>query len=136
MLSEDLKNKLLLAATEAREQAYAPYSGGFKVGAAVLTEEGEIFSGCNVENASFGVTVCAERVAVFKAISKGHRKIQAVAIVAGSQNLVPPCGMCLQVISEFGDDADVIIANTVGDVTLCNMKDLLPRAFKFEPRNR
>ena len=136
MLSKNLKNKLLLAAAEVREQAYAPYSGGFKVGAAVLTEEEEIFSGCNVENASFGATICAERVAVFKAISEGHRKIQAVAIVAESQNLVPPCGMCLQVISEFGDDADVIIANTVGDVTFCNMKDLLPRAFKFEPRNR
>lgn len=136
MLSEDLKNRLLLAASKAREQAYAPYSKGFKVGAAVLTEEGEIFSGCNVENASFGATMCAERVAIFKAVSKGHRKIQAVAVVAESPTPVPPCGMCLQVISEFGHDADVIMANSAGDTSLCNMRDLLPRAFKFMLGNR
>ena len=132
MLSEDLKNRLLLAASKAREQAYAPYSGGFKVGAAVLTEEGEIFSGCNIENASFGATMCAERVAIFEAVSKGHRKIQAVAVVAESPNPVPPCGMCLQVISEFGQDIDIILANTEGDVELYNIKELLPKSFKFQ----
>lgn len=132
MLSEDLKNRLLLAASKTREQAYAPYSSGFKVGAAVLTEEGEIFSGCNIENASFGATMCAERVAIFEAVSKGHRKIQAVAVVAESPNPVPPCGMCLQVISEFGQDIDIILANTKGDIELYNIKELLPKSFKFQ----
>ena len=82
MLSEEIKKKLLAMATEARKSAYAPYSKDFKVGAAVLTEEGKIFTGCNVENASFGATMCAERVAVFKAVSEGHRQIRAVAIIA------------------------------------------------------
>ena len=132
MLSEDLKNRLLLAASKAREQAYAPYSRGFKVGAAVLTEEGEIFSGCNIENASFGATMCAERVAIFEAVSKGHRKIQAVAVVAESPNPVPPCGMCLQVMSEFGQDIDIILANTEGDIELYDIEELLPKSFKFQ----
>lgn len=136
MLNEDLKNKLLMAATEARERAYAPYSGNFKVGAAVLTEDGAIFSGCNIENASFGATICAERVAIFKAVCEGHRKIRALAVVAQSIEPVPPCGLCLQVISEFGYDADVIMANTRGDTQLSNVKGLLPKIFKIEKLNK
>lgn len=140
MLSDDVRNRLLGAALEARKLAYAPYSGdlkvGFKVGAAVLTEDGNIFSGCNIENASFGATICAERVAVFKAVCEGHRKIRAVAVVADNPQPIVPCGMCLQVISEFGRNADIIIANTKGDAELTNMKKLLPRIFKFRDSNR
>lgn len=131
MLSDDIRNRLLEAAKQARKNAYAPYSGDFKVGAAVLTEDGNIFEGCNVENSSFGATICAERVAVFKAVCEGHRKIRAVAVVAESPHPIPPCGVCLQVISEFGSDADVIMANTAGEVTVSNMKQLLPLNFRF-----
>ena len=131
MLSDDVRNRLLEAAEQARKNAYAPYSGGFKVGAAVLTEDGNIFGGCNVENSSFGATICAERVAVFKAVCEGHRKIRAVAVVVDSPHPIPPCGVCLQVISEFGPDADVMMANTTGEVTVSNMKQLLPLSFRF-----
>lgn len=131
MIDANLKHNLVAAARKAREQAYAPYSGDFKVGAAVLTESGEIFSGCNVENASFGATICAERVAVFKAIAEGQRLIRAVAIIADTPDPIPPCGMCRQVIAEFGNDAEVIMANVAGDVQASNMKELLPSVFEF-----
>jgi len=131
MLSKDIRSRLIEAAEQARKNAYAPYSGNFKVGAAVLTEDGSIFNGCNVENSSFGATICAERVAVFKAVCEGHRKIRAVAVVVESPHPIPPCGVCLQVISEFGADADVIMANTAGEVTVSNMKQLLPLIFRF-----
>jgi len=117
-------------AIESRDYAYAPYSR-FKVGAAVLTEEGKIFTGCNVENASFGATVCAERVAVFKAVSEGYRQIHAIAIAAQSPEPVPPCGECLQVLSEFGPDIDVIMTNTIGGVRQATLKQLMPLAFTF-----
>lgn len=132
MPSDDIRNKLLEVAKKARENAYAPYSKDFKVGAAVLTEDGSVFGGCNIENSSFGVTMCAERVAVFKAICEGHRRIKAVAIVADSPHPIPPCGACLQVINEFGPDADIIMANIAGEVTHSNMKHLLPLHFKFK----
>lgn len=132
MLSDDIRNKLVEAAKQARENAYAPYSKDFKVGAAVLTEDGRIFEGCNIENSSFGATMCAERVAVFKAICEGHRRIKAVAIVADSPHPIPPCGACLQVISEFAPDADIIMANIAGEVTNSDMKHLLPLSFNFE----
>ena len=132
MLNDKLKNRLLAAAREARNHAYAPYSGDFRVGAAVLTEDDAIFSGCNVENASFGATVCAERVAVFKAVSNGRRKIVAVAVVADSADPVPPCGICLQVLSEFGRDADVITANTAGKTRHFKVSELLPHNFRFK----
>ena len=132
MLSEDVKDRLLATAREARKRAYAPYSGEFKVGSAVLTEDGQIYSGCNIENASFGATVCAERVAVFKAVSDGHRKIAAVAIVADSADPVPPCGICLQVLSEFGRGADIITANTAGKIRHFKVSELLPHNFRFK----
>lgn len=132
MLNDDLKNKLLVAAKEARNHAYAPYSGDFRVGSAVLTEDGQIYSGCNVENASFGATVCAERVAVFKAVSDGRRKIVAVAVVADSADPVPPCGLCLQVLSEFGRGADIITANTAGKTRHFKVSELLPHNFRFK----
>jgi len=136
MLDTDLNARLVLEARKAREQAYAPYSGEFKVGAAVMAEGGEIFSGCNVENASFGATMCAERVAVFKAIAAGHRRIQAVAVIADTTDPIPPCGMCRQVIAEFGSDAEVIMANVTGDSRTSNMRDLLPSVFHFRRRGQ
>lgn len=136
MLDADLRERLLSEARKAREQAYAPYSGNFRVGAAVLTESGEIFSGCNVENASFGATVCAERVAVFKAVAAGHRRIEAVAVIAEMPEPVPPCGICRQVIVEFGSDAEVIMGNTAGDRRISNMRELLPSVFEFRRQRK
>lgn len=129
-LSETTKRQLLSAALEARERGYAPYSS-FKVGAAVLTEKGEIFTGCNIENASYSATVCAERVAVFKALSAGHNSIKAIAVVADYPEPVSPCGICRQVIAEFGPNVDVLMANTKGETRTANMKQLLPSTFKL-----
>jgi len=134
MVSDETISKLIEAAKRARENAYAPYSRDFKVGAAVLTEDGSIFDGCNVENASFGATMCAERVAIFKAVCEGKRRIIAVAVVAESSNPIPPCGACLQVISEFGSDADIIMANTTGKFTTSSMKQMLPFNFRLEQK--
>lgn len=131
MLKEDVKGRLLAMASEAREHAYAPYSNDFKVGAAVLTEDGSIFCGCNVENASFGATICAERVAIFKAVCEGYRKIIALALVTDSSDPDSPCGLCLQVLTEFGKDTDVIMANTKGDIKLSTLNKLMPKSFKF-----
>lgn len=136
MLNENLMNKLVAAASEARKQAYAAYSGDFKVGAALVTEDGSMFSGCNIENASLGATMCAERVAIFKAVCEGHRRIQAVAVVTQSREPAPPCGMCLQVISEFGYDADVIMANTAGDTQVSSIRELLPKIVGFRRFSR
>lgn len=106
---------LIQAAREGRERAYAPYSN-FKVGAAVLASSGKVYTGCNVENASYGLTVCAERVAVQKAVSEGEKQITAIAIVAGNDGIGRPCGACLQVIKEFAVDSDVpIITASAGD---------------------
>lgn len=134
MLNEDLRSKLLLAAKKARRRAYAPYSE-FRVGAAVLTDDNKIFSGCNIENGSFGATICAERVAVFKAVSENHPKIRAVAVVAESPDPIPPCGMCLQVLSEFGQNAEVIMANTAGNYKISSVTKLLPKAFEFKRKS-
>jgi cytidine deaminase len=129
-LSPDVTQTLLKAALRARKEAYAPYSN-FAVGAAVMTDSGEIFTGCNIENASYGATVCAERVAAFKAISAGHKSIKAIAVVADHPQPVSPCGICRQVISEFGPEAAVLMANTNGQTKMGNMKDLLPAPFEF-----
>lgn len=120
--------KLIEAATEVREKAYAPYSN-FKVGAAVQTKSGKIFTGCNVESASYGLTVCAERVAIWKAVSEGEKEFEQIAVVAGTEELTPPCGVCRQIIWEFCGDIPVIFANLKGDVETVQMKELLPRAF-------
>jgi cytidine deaminase len=122
------KNELVTAARKIRDNAHAPFSD-FKVGAAIETDDGEIVTGCNIESASFGLTVCAERVAVWKAISEGKRKIKAVAVVADTEDLTPPCGVCRQIIWEFGGDTPVTLANLHGSVETIQMKDLLPRAF-------
>jgi cytidine deaminase len=120
--------ELIEAAKSVRENAYAPFSE-FRVGAALETDDGEIIAGCNVESASYGLTVCAERVAIWKAISQGKRKIKHIAVVADTEELTPPCGVCRQIIWEFGGDIPVILANLKGKTEVLQMKDLLPRAF-------
>ncbi len=125
---ENTEKDLIEAATKVRDNAYAPFSD-FRVGAALETDDGEIFAGCNVESASYGLTVCAERVAIWKAISEGKRKIKHIAVVADTEDLTPPCGVCRQIIWEFGGDIPVILANLKGKTETLQMKDLLPRAF-------
>jgi cytidine deaminase len=121
--------ELIEAAKRAREKAYVPYSR-FPVGAALITEDGTLYTGCNVENASYGLSNCAERTAIFKAASDGHRRIQVIAVVADTQGPVSPCGACRQVLSEFGPDARVILANLKGDVQVTTVRELLPGAFR------
>jgi cytidine deaminase len=121
---------LLAAAMRARENAHAPYSH-FRVGAAVETIDGRIFTGCNVENASYGLTVCAERVAIWKAISEGVavRGFRRIAICADTGRLTPPCGACRQILWEFCGDVPVLLGNLAGSTKECTMKELLPDAF-------
>ncbi|HYL37083.1 MAG TPA: cytidine deaminase [Bryobacteraceae bacterium] len=121
-------NKLLEAALAARENAHAPFSK-FKVGAAIEDEAGRIFSGCNVENATYGLTICAERVAVFKAISEGARKFKRIAVAADTDVLTPPCGACRQILWEFCGDAELTLVNLKGKTEVLRMKDLFPRPF-------
>ena len=128
-----MKNKqadrLIEAAHEAAERAYAPHSN-FHVGAALLCEKGEIVTGCNVENSSLGLTICAERNAVFAAINQGCKKFQAIAIVAyPSDDPVTPCGACRQVLWEFAPDLIVISATRSGKTATYKLRDLLPQAF-------
>ncbi len=119
---------LISAASRARENAHAPYSQ-FRVGAALRANSGRIFTGCNIENSSFGLTVCAERVAVFKALSEGERRFDAIAVVADTERLTPPCGACRQILWEFCRDAEVVLANLSGQITMRRVSDLLPDAF-------
>ncbi len=121
-------DNLLEAAIEARKNAHAPYSK-FLVGAAVEDEDGRIHTGCNVENATYGLTLCAERVAIFKAISEGARKFRRVAVAADTDVLTPPCGACRQILWEFCGDVDVTLVNLAGKFETLRMKDLFPRAF-------
>jgi cytidine deaminase len=118
----------VLAAQIARTFAHAPYSQ-FQVGAAVEDDAGRVFTGCNVENATFGLTICAERLAVFKAISEGAGKIQRIAVVADTGKLTPPCGACRQILWEFCGDLPVILANLQGDERTCQLATLFPDAF-------
>ena len=116
------------AAADVRERAFAPYSN-FKVGAAVETENGDIYTGCNVESASYGLTVCAERVAIWKGISRGVTRFGRIAVVVDTEELTPPCGTCRQIIWEFCGDVPVILANLDGKTETIQMRELLPRAF-------
>ena len=125
---EHSDKELIAAAMAVRENSYAPFSE-FKVGSALETDDGEIIVGSNVESASYGLTVCAERVAVWNAISQGKRKITKIAVVADTEDLTPPCGVCRQIIWEFGGDIPVLLANLNGKTETVQMKDLLPRAF-------
>ena len=111
-----------------RAHAWAPFSS-FRVGAALETTDGRIITGCNVENATYGLTICAERVAVFKAISEGHRSFKRVAIVADTEAPTPPCGACRQILWEFGGDLEVILANLERETGRHRLRDLLPLPF-------
>ena len=119
---------LLEAALEAQKQAHCPFSK-YPVGAAVRTEDGTIFSGCNVESASFSLTCCAERVAVFKAVSEGHKNIMSCSIVTVEGTPAPPCGACRQVLYEFGPKMRIVLGNPEGEVRILDLVDLLPEGF-------
>ena len=129
-LGEELTERLMVAAREAAGRAYAPYSG-FPVGAAVLTEDGAVYAGCNVENASYGLTVCAERVAVWAAAAAGQRTVRAVAVTAPKLAAVTPCGACRQVLNEFAPrDGDLIVVlDGRHGPEPAALSALLPRAF-------
>lgn len=121
-------DSLVLAARAARERAYAPYSG-FSVGAALEADDGTIVSGCNVESASYGLTLCAERVAIVKGVSEGRTRFRRVAVVTDAEALTPPCGACRQLLWEFAPVADVVLANLRGQTATYRVADLLPHGF-------
>ncbi len=121
-------NELLAAAKAVRLKAHTPYSN-FKVGCAIEDEHGQVFTGCNVENASYGLSLCAERVAVFKAISEGAGKLLRVAVVADTEKLTPPCGACRQILWEFCGDAELALQNLAGQRDTMTIKQILPRPF-------
>ena len=125
---ENTPRKLIEAAVKARVNAHAPFSN-FKVGAAIMAKSGKIYTGCNVENASYGLTICAERVAIFKAISEGETEFTNIAVVADTPELTPPCGACRQIIWEFCGDVPITMGNLAGETETLQMKELLPRAF-------
>ena len=120
--------KLIDAARTARDCSLSPFSN-FCVGAAVETEDGKIYTGCNIESASYGLTVCAERVAIWKALSEGERNFKRLAVVVDTDPLTPPCGTCRQIIWEYCRNATIILANLQGKTEIVEMRELLPRAF-------
>ncbi|PIR25886.1 MAG: cytidine deaminase [Deltaproteobacteria bacterium CG11_big_fil_rev_8_21_14_0_20_42_23] len=123
------QKKLIAKAKIIRKKAYAPYSK-FQVGAALETKSGKVFLGCNVENASYGLTDCAERVAVMKAVSEGSKSFSRIAIVANTDGPIAPCGICRQILFEFSPKMEVIMTNLKGDVSVACLSDLLPGAFE------
>lgn len=130
MSSAERWQAVLEAALAARNRAYAPYSH-FAVGAAVQAKSGVIYSGCNVENASYGLTICAERTALVQAIAAGEREFSILAVMADTPQPVAPCGACRQVMAEFGVDT-IVLANLAGDVSVYRLEELLPAAFRGE----
>ena len=122
------QDKLIQAAREGRERAHAPYSN-FQVGAAVEAEDGEIYIGCNVESASYGLTVCAERVAIWKGVSSGSKRFSQIAVVVDTDDLTPPCGACRQILWEFAPDSRITLANMRGRRRHVRMSTLLPSPF-------
>ena len=128
--------ELISTALKFREKAYVPYSN-FKVGAAVLTEDGTIYGGCNIENASYGATNCAERTAIFKAVSEGHKRIKAIAVVGDVSTYTYPCGICRQVMSEFADASlAVILIKNEEDYIVKTLEEVLPGAFTKRDLNK
>ena len=136
-IEANIQEKLVRAALHARKSSYAPYSN-YRVGAAILTEDGSIFEGCNIENATYGATNCAERTAAFKAVSEGHRNFKMIAIAGGPDqyetdfpDLAYPCGICRQVLREFSDPKEliVIVVRSGTDVAVHTLEDLLPNSF-------
>ncbi len=127
--------KLINAAFEAKKKAYAPYSH-FHVGAALLTKDGKIYQGANIENSSYSLTVCAERTAVFSAVLSGERKFKSIAITSDSKDLTPPCGACRQVLMELcGEDLEVILVNAERETKTFKLKELLPYSFGSKQLN-
>lgn len=129
-------NELILKAIESMKNSYSPYSE-FKVGAALLSESGKVYTGCNIENVAFGPSICAERVAFFKAISEGEKNFSKIAVVGGKDGIIssatPPCGVCRQVMREFcNDDFEILIVRENGNYDKVLLKDLLPNSFKPE----
>ena len=132
MINDEMKQELGRLAAEMRSRSYIPYSH-YAVGAALLTKDGRIFTGCNIENAAYPVTICAERTAIFKAISEGSRDFEAIA-VATEDGQGYPCGSCRQVMAEFSLDMDVMLADAAGNISVeTSVSDLLPGA--FTPKN-
>ncbi|MBE0645054.1 MAG: cytidine deaminase [Bacteroidetes bacterium] len=129
-LHEEIIEQLVATAREARESAYAPYSG-FRVGAALLSDDGEIFTGCNVENSSYGLTCCAERTAVYTAVTAGVQSFLAIAVAADGVS-VPPCGACRQVLSEFAPALPVILAGSGNEHRMLTLTNLLPEPFNSD----
>lgn len=121
--------RLIRAARIAKRKSYSPYSK-FRVGSALLTAAGKVFTGCNVENSSYSLTLCAERTALVKAVSEGHRKFKAIAIVADGKEFVPPCGACRQVLMELAENIDVILTNSRHEVKVFKLNMFLPLPFK------
>ena len=128
LMLEEKRDSLLKEAISAQEKSYSPYSK-FKVGAALLTKDGKIFTGCNIENVSYGMTICAERVAVFKAISEGYTDFEAIAISASSDETIYPCGACRQVLAEFNPNMEIFVNH---DEKSYHLFDLLPKSFDQE----
>jgi len=122
--------KLIEEAKKARDLAYAPYSK-FKVGAALLTKDGKVYKGANVENSSYGLSMCAERVALFCAVSSGEKNFSKIAIVADSEQPITPCGACRQTLLEFNGNLEIICATTKGKIKKYRLKELLPKPFKL-----
>ena len=123
-----MTDALVEAALAARRNAHAPYSR-FLVGAALESDDGRVFGGCNIENATYGLTVCAERVAVWKAMSEGVRSFRRIAVTADTEILTPPCGSCRQLLWEFCGDIEIVLSNLQGRTETMRLKDLLPRPF-------
>jgi cytidine deaminase len=121
---------LIKTAKEAAQQSYSPYSK-FKVGAALLAEDGRIFTGCNVENAAYGPTICAERTAIVKAVSEGARRFKAIGVVCESAPGSWPCGLCRQVISEFGDNITIVVDSADGKISTASIAEILPHIFRL-----
>ena len=128
MIEPEQGERLIQAATASRRNAVSKRSG-FSVGAAIEAEDGTIYGGCNIENSTYGLTVCAERVAIWKALSEGERNFTALAIVADTESLTPPCGTCRQIIWEFAKEATITLTNLRGGREVIKIYDLLPRAF-------
>ena len=127
-ISDPKITELIVAARAVRENARADFSH-FKVGAAIETSDGTIVTGCNIENATYGLTICAERVALFKALSEGHRTFRRIAVVAPPEAPTPPCGACRQLLWEFAGDLEVVLANLAGETGRHRMRELLPQPF-------
>ena len=130
MIPPEKIEELVKAAREVQTKAYAPYSN-FKVGAALLGKSGAIFTGCNVENASYGMTMCAERNAASHAVASGEREFSAIVIATDSPQPTPPCGACRQVLVEFSPDMEVILVNSAGQRQILSLQSLLPHRFVF-----